>query len=306
MWCSEAFPFKSAEASLQSPQWVAQHGSTEEDPSLKPLREATLLALNRANISVYPVNAAGLSPAGFDAGERSQMIAAQYSAKMVRTIEGEMDNRANANIVADQTAGTTCMTVRDIGDCIDKVLGDASHYYMLTYYPDPKPSGNGYRRIKVEVKGEKVKVRARESYWHGIAPNYGNSAKSELAVALGSNLDYTALPIVLKFTGLKAASGGKRIAEFIVGVDGRALTIDEDHGNHISLLIGALTKVGDNPTVISIDTKLKPELVSQIRAKQLTHNGEMEMMPGKYDLRLVVRDNLTGRIGSIVAPIEVQ
>jgi hypothetical protein len=55
-----------------------------------------------------------------------------------------------------------------------------------------------------------------------------------------------------------------------------------------------------------MDTKLKPELVPQIRAKQLTHNGEIELMPGKYEVRLVVRDNLSGRIGSVVAPIEVQ
>jgi hypothetical protein len=92
----------------------------------------------------------------------------------------------------------------------------------------------------------------------------------------------------------------------VVGVDGRALSIDEDHGNRISLLIGAQAKAGDAPAVISIDTKLKPELVEQIRAKQLTHNGEMQLTLGKYDVRVVVRDNLTGRIGSVVAPIEVQ
>ena len=86
----------------------------------------------------------------------------------------------------------------------------------------------------------------------------------------------------------------------------RALSIDEDHGNRISLLLGAQAKAGDAPVVISIDTKLKPELVEQIRAKQLTHNGEMQLTPGKYDVRVVVRDNLNGRIGSIVAPIEVR
>jgi hypothetical protein len=111
---------------------------------------------------------------------------------------------------------------------------------------------------------------------------------------------------VFRFTGLKEGSQGKRIAEFVIGVDGRALGIDEDHNNHISLLIGAQAKAGDNPTIISIDTKLKPELVPQIRAKQLTHKGEMEVAPGKYEVRVVVRDNLNNRIGSVVAPIEVQ
>src|SRR5205085_2430771 len=124
---------------------------------------------------------------------------------------------------------------------------------------------------------------------------------------LGSNLDYTALPIVFRFTGMKPAAeaNGKRLVEFMIGVDGRIMSIDEDHDNHISLLIGAQAKAGDHPTIISIDTKLKPELVPQIRAKQLTHKGEMELGPGKYEVRVVVRDNLTGRIGSVMAPIEV-
>lgn len=309
IWSSEVFPFQSVQEVFGSAEWTKAHGSTDEDPELKPLRDATLLALNRANISVYPVNAAGLlTPEYFDASwaDRTLMTGAQWSAKLNRTSEGEMDNKQNARIVADETGGRPCMNTNDIADCLGRALDDSSHYYMLTYYPDPKPKGAGWRKIKEDVKGEKINVRARNSYFYGTVPTYGTPAKSEMAVALQSNLDYTALPIVLKFIGMKPAEGGKRIVEFVVGVDGRALSIDEEHGNRISLLIGAQAKAGDAPAVISIDTKLKPELVEQIRAKQLTHNGEMQLTLGKYDVRVVVRDNLTGRIGSVVAPIEVQ
>jgi VWFA-related protein len=309
VWVSEAFPFQSVQEVFASPQWAAVHGSTDEDPELKPLREAALLALNRANISVYPVYSAGLlTPGFFDASwaDQGMMTGAQWGGRMVRTAEGEMDNRANARIVADETGGRACTSTNDIADCMGRALDDASHYYMLSYYPDPKPKGSGWRRIKVDVKGEKINVRARNSYFYGTAPTYGTSAKSEVTIALQSNLDYTALPIVLKFTGLKPAEGNKRIASFVVGVDGRGLSIDQEHGNHISLMLGAQAKSGDAPVVVTIDTKLKPELVEQIRAKQLTHNGEMTLTPGNYDVRVVVRDNLTGRIGSINAPIQVQ
>jgi VWFA-related protein len=309
IWSSEVFPFQSVQEVFGSPEWTKAHGSTDEDPELKPLRDATLLALNRANISVYPVNAAGLlTPEYFDASwaDRKLMTGAQWSTMVNRTSEGEMDNKQNARIVADETGGRPCMNTNDIADCLGRALDDSSHYYMLTYYPDPKPKGAGWRKIKVDVKGEKISVRARNSYFYGTVPTYGTAGKSEVAVALQSNLDYTALPIVLKFIGMKPAEGGKRIVEFVVGVDGRALSIDEEHGNRISLLIGAQAKAGDAPAVVSIDTKLKPELVEQIRAKQLTHNGEMQLTLGKYDVRVVVRDNLTGRIGSVVAPIEVQ
>ena len=310
IWSAEVFPFQSVQEVFGSPQWTAAHDSnTDEDPELKPLRDATLIAMRAANISVYPVYAAGLlTPGFFDASwaDTTLMTGGQWAKSMGRSAGSEMDNKQNANIVASETGGRACMNSNDLADCLGRALEDSSHYYMVTYYPDPKPKGSGLHRIKVDVKGEKLNVRARNSYYYGTAPTYGSAPKSEVAVALQSNLDYTALPLVLKFTALKPGEGSKRLAEFVVGVDGRALSIDEDHGNRISLLLGAQAKAGDAPVIMSIDTKLKPELVEQIRAKQLTHNGELTLTPGKYDVRVVVRDNLTGRIGSITAPIEVQ
>jgi VWFA-related protein len=308
IWCAEEFPFRLMAGVFESPQWTAKHGTMYEDPEIQALRDATLLAFNQANISVYPVNAAGLlTPSFYDASAVGRpMIGTQWSSKMVRSGDSEMDNRNYARILADKTSGTPCLSSNDIGDCIGRALDDASHYYMLAYYPNPKPKGTGYRRIKVEVKGEKLRVHARENYWYGTVPTFGVSPKSELAVALGSNLDYTTLPINFKFTGVKPGPQGKQMVDFVIGIDGRALGIDEEHDNHISLLMGAQAKEGDPPTLLSIDTKLKSELVPQIRAKQLTHKGEIELAPGKYEVRLVVRDNLSGKIGSVIAPIEVR
>lgn len=307
LWCSEVFPFRLMSGIFESPQWTAKNGSNFEDPEVQPLRDATLLAFNRASVSVYPVNVTGLlTPDFYDAKAVGRpMISAQWASRMTRADESEMDNRNYARILAEKTSGFACLATNNIGDCLGRALEDGSHYYMLSYYPDPKPKGTGYRKIKVEVKGEKVTVRARENYWYGPVPTKGASPKSEMAVALGSDLDYVSLPIVFKVTGFRPIADGKRIAEFVVGVDGRALNIDEEHGNHISLTIGAEAKAGDAPAIFSIDTKLKPELVPQIRAKQLTHKGEIELAPGNYEVRLVVRDNLNGRIGSVVAPIEV-
>lgn len=307
MWCSEEFPFRTVSGIYESPQWAAKNGTTYEDPNVQALREATLLSFNRANVAIYPVNVAGLlSPDFYNASKAGRpMVDAQWSRGAVRSLETESDNKNYARIVADRTSGFACLASNDIGNCLTRALDDGSHYYMITYHPDPKPKGVGYRKIKVDVKGEKLNVRARENYWYGPVPTNGASPKSEMAVAIGSNLDYLALPIVFKITGFKPGQGGKQIAEFVVGVDGRAMTIDEEHGNHINLMIGAQTRAGEPPTIMTIDTKLKPELVPQIRAKQLTHKGEVELAPGKYELRIVVRDNLSGRVGSVVAPIQV-
>ena len=308
IWSAEAFPFASVQASFQSPQWSAVHGASDQDPDIKALQDATLLALNRANIAVYPVSAASLlTPEFFDASwaDRTLMTGAQWSRNFTRASDRAMEDKLNSHIVADETGGKTCTNTSNVADCLGRALDDASHYYLLTYYPDPKPKGPGLRHLKVDVARDKVNVRARNSYFYGLPPST-TAPKTEVTVALQSNLDYTALPLVLRFAGVRPGDGPNRVAQFMIGIDGRALGIDQEHGNRISLLVGTQARDGAPLMVQPIDTTLKADLIDQIRSKQLTHNVEVQVAPGKSDVRVVVRDNLTGRIGSITAPIEVQ
>jgi hypothetical protein len=49
----------------------------------------------------------------------------------------------------------------------ERIVGDASHYYLLRY-TSPAPEGaRGYRRIEVRVSRPGVRVRARDGYLAG-------------------------------------------------------------------------------------------------------------------------------------------
>jgi hypothetical protein len=49
-----------------------------------------------------------------------------------------------------------------------------------------------------------------------------------------------------------------------------------------------------------------PEKMSAIREKGMAFKEALDLAPGKYTVRFVVRDNLSGRIGSVGAPLEVE
>jgi hypothetical protein len=55
-----------------------------------------------------------------------------------------------------------------------------------------------------------------------------------------------------------------------------------------------------------VDQKLPPASVSQFQAMGLGYPNALTLPPGQYDVHFVIRDNLRGLTGSVVAPITVQ
>ena len=51
---------------------------------------------------------------------------------------------------------------------------------------------------------------------------------------------------------------------------------------------------------------LTPDVAQQIGTNGLTHSSQFEVKTGGYAVRFVVRDNVTGRMGSVTAPLRVE
>ena len=55
----------------------------------------------------------------------------------------------------------------------------------------------------------------------------------------------------------------------------------------------------------TIDLHLKPESVAKIFAGGLVYRSSFDVAPGEYTGRFVVRDRLSGQVGSVSAPIKI-
>jgi hypothetical protein len=65
-------------------------------------------------------------------------------------------------------------------------------------------------------------------------------------------------------------------------------------------------KAVDQPRGQKIDTHLTAEKLSSIRQNGVGYRGFLDLAPGEYTVRFVVRDDLSGRIGSVAAPLKVE
>ena len=117
------------QASSFSPD-IAENEDVWYDPMLR--------ALNRANISVYPVNI--LRNAGLYAEEQT------------------------LSRLASETGGEYFKSVVNYGTPLRLVEKENSGYYLLTYYTRRPKGSHGYQRIDVSIRNPEFRLKAREGY----------------------------------------------------------------------------------------------------------------------------------------------
>ena len=161
----------------------------------------------------------------------------------------------------------------------------------------------------MKVAREGVEVRARNGFFitrTTVDPTL--SRQTDIFVALQSPLDYTALPVHVRWLENKGKPGKKRKILFEIVLPANTATVSGSD-NHMSLdfAASALTTEGKSAREYSktIDQRLTPEGLAQIRENGITYGDAIEVGPGDYTVRFVVRDNLTGRMGSVSAPLKV-
>jgi hypothetical protein len=87
--------------------------------------------------------------------------------------------------------------------------------------------------------------------------------------------------------------------------------INDADNNHVALDFVAMAKspegkAVDQPKGQKIDLHLTPDRLSAIRQQGVVYRDALDLPPGEYTVRFVVRDDLSGRTGSVAAPLKVE
>jgi VWFA-related protein len=301
IWITGSFPFSIDTDTA---------GLGGEGPSA--LYERTLQMMGDANIAVYPVDARGLVVVGLPNASvnlSSRQTLLPYAALEI-VHRSQESTITTLQTFAAMTGGRAFYNNNDLTGSFREADQDSAAYYMLGYYLNKKNTRAGWRKLSVKVLQDGVTVRARNGFFVTQATVEPETTRAmDIGVALHSPLDYTGLALSVKWTATEP-KGDKRKVGFAVMLPPNAASIDESDGNRLSLEFLA---VGRDPKGESagqfdqaIEAKLKPEAVAQIRSAGVTYNNSILLPPGEYAVRFVVRDNVTGRMGSVLAPIKVE
>lgn len=280
------------------------------DTTLMSDYEQTWKAMNDANVAVYPVDVHGLVAPEIDMQSLASKnpIGGQFPGtngnRSHFSIDPTQNQQDSLRAFANATGGKACYNRNDLDQCFALAAEDASQYYMLTYYLPADDRKPGWRKLKVSVAPPHGEIRAREQVYVGDdKPASPKSIEQQFELAFSSPLDYTAVPLGLKFTGVRPAENGARKVGFQVFLQPNGFTIDD---NWVKLNLHFVANNSKNKSILVFSkmfhAHLKPEGAAEVAKNGFTYTGEMVLSPGRYQLKLLVRDDYTGKFGSVQAP----
>ena len=307
IWATGSFPF------LMHDQTEMSYGGLSPD-----VYQRTFQMLDDANIAAYPVDIRGLSPGSDDYDANRPRDMSRSIATRAQTLRAsEMPNPESVRELslstlrsfADMTGGQAFYNANDLQQSMAHATDDSSSYYLLTYYlSKDSAKKSGWHKLKVTVAHEGVgEVRARKGFFVSkttLDPE--NSRRNDEQVALDSPLDYTAMPMLLTWRDIQ--SGQKRNkANFILQVAPEVIRIQE-HKISLDFVGIARNEKGEQVAQFSqsLANNLSPDGERQIQTGGITYANAFQLPAGDYNVRVVVRDNFTGLMGSVLAPLRVQ
>jgi VWFA-related protein len=295
LWVSSAFPF------TLGLEQAAMAGTADVKLQLRTLNAEVAPALrriNRANLAIYPVDARGLR--GTAAGEAGSRVA---SGRFTGTVTRNEIN--TMQIVAERTGGRAFFDTNDLEGALRQAADDSVVTYLLGFYPPPEALDGKIHDLKVEVKRKGVKARWRVSYEAVAETAAADRLKEDLATAVSSPLSASDVRLTASLFRTPEAPGAVRLMLDIPPGD---LTVEQRGTRWLGaaqVVIVRLVAGGSSPEslndVINID--LNEAQYAGFRKDGLSIAKDVPLVPGLAQIRVVVVDRPSGRVGSVAIPI---
>jgi VWFA-related protein len=303
VWLTGGFPFL-----------VAQVGEAVGSRTFEVDFTRVFNELNAANIAFYPIDARGLVTTGQSvAGSPRPIVTSRRMPRMETALNDQRNDTFSTMFTfANMTGGRAFTNTNDLNQAIASADNDSGSYYQLGYYTRHDGAKPGWRKLAVKVKRSGVQVRARTGYF--VVKETPESAEQvrirDIAGALNSPFESASYHISVRWTGqLPSDDSGKKTVKFSVMLDKDSVTLDDTDANHLDVDILAVAHDAGMNVVGRVAQKLQGHLAvdyaKKILATGLQYPNQFVLAPGHYVVRFVVRDNITGRTGSLDAPITV-
>lgn len=289
---------------------------------------------NRSGTVIYTVHAAGLQTLQPDAQDNPHLgglpnVSAEERQNAFLTmtgvgIRGGRDVLFNAlqqglGYLADETGGLAYENGNDMNWGLKRVLDDQRGYYLLGYKPlentfQEKHGQARYHHITVRVKRPGLHVRTRTGFFgetdDDVRPRFKDAAEQMHAAMLSP---FHSSGIRLRLTALYAQSPKQEtMVRNLMHIDSRDVRFLSNSDGSVSAhldLVAVASTGGDTPLATmgrSYELHIPPEQADEVLRDGALYALDIPVKKaGAYQIRVAVRDAITGRIGSASQFLEI-
>lgn len=275
------------------------------------LRAATNAAV-KANLSIYSVDSRGLEalpPVGNASTGSLRGVSAYNGKAMQNQLDKNFNSQETLATLSSDTGGKAFFDSNNFDNAFKQVQSDTEAYYIIGFRSTNPAHDGKYRHLTVKINRGDVKLEYRPGYYAAADFQHQKTEDRELALTsqLQSDLPATDVPVYLQALYFRLAENKYFIPVSVI-VPGSAIPfIQNGDKDKASIdILGELKNAQKIPVGNIRETvKLQLGADQQVKRKNIQYNTGFSVAPGTYHLKLVVRENQTGAMGSFETDLVV-
>jgi VWFA-related protein len=299
-------------------------------PAVQQKFPAVINAANRANVSIYSIDAGGLriESGTAEAARELNSIAASrmqqqgrntdVNGPFTRALERNedllrFDPRSGLGSLSDETGGFLIHDTNDLVAGLRRIDDDMHGYYLLTYVPRNKDYDGRFRQISVKVTRPNTEVQSRKGYYAvesiGQLPMLDYEAP---AIAAARNLDPAPNQFPFQAAALSYPAAGRAGLTLVLAeapISAFTLASNDKKTYNAAFSIVALIRDESHQVVqkLSQHYPLNGPLENLEAAKkgEVLFYREAQLPPGKYEVELIAYDATARKVSVKTSSLEI-
>jgi VWFA-related protein len=293
---------------------------------------AVISAANRANVSIYAIDSAGLRIESTTA-EAAREINSIVNTRMRQQARGvdntsgpnmkslernedllRIDPRSGLGSLADETGGFLIHDTNDLSAGLRRINDDMRGYYLISYVPKNEDYNGRFRHINVKLSRSNLDVQTRKGYYAvesvGQLPVLDYEAP---ALAAARNVRPTANPFSFQASALSFPEAGRSglalvLAEAPLSAFTFAPSSDKKTYNTDFSIVTLVRNQSDQ--VIQKMSQHYPlsgplDKLDAARKGDVLFYREAQLAPGNYTVEMIAYDGATGKASVRTSRLEI-
>ncbi len=283
-------------------------------PHMEPELARAVDAANKANVAIYTIDSAGLSPPSLSADLIPQDRLAGISARSGRgripasggeslfdraRVVGNDSNESSLRYMADATGGLAFRNTNDLAISLERVAEDMHSHYILSYQPSNQDFDGAFRRIRVELKKPGLTVRTRSGYYAIPSGTEGVTGEEYRLLLQSRRGGVAPLPFDSVLSSFPEGRDLSRVS-VTIELPAHEVTFQESEGSKVASIeiIGLLR--GEDGHVfdrvgVPVNVQATPEEFKSLQQGSLSFTNNIDVPSGHYSFEVLVKDQNSGK-----------
>jgi VWFA-related protein len=276
---------------------------------------ATVNAAIRAGVSFWPIDARGLvamAPLGDATQGSSGGIGMYRGSSAMSGMSNFQQTQDTLWALATDTGGKAFLDSNDLAAGIVKAQKSVSSYYIIGYYTTNQNLDGKFRRVKITLNnGLAANLDFRQGYFAGkVFAKFTAADKDrqlEDAFMLADPITELTIAMEADYFQLNRA---EYFVPIMVKIPGRELALARKGGAEKTMLNFLLEVKDDFGTTIQnlrdkADYKISDVTAQELAKSPIEYSTGFTLLPGKYNIKFLARNNETGRIGTFLTTLVI-